>query len=61
MEKKPERHEKRAADTTRGAKGRKGQDTRKQRNSIMQKSEASRFCPRLLREDEDRKPAFVGV
>lgn len=40
---------------------RKRQDVRKQRNSIMQKSEASRFCPHLLREDEDRKPAFVGA
>ncbi|MDB0716776.1 hypothetical protein PL498_05775 [Bacteroides xylanisolvens] len=39
----------------------KGQDTRKQRNSIMQKSEASRFCPRLLREDENRKQTFVGA
>ena len=42
-------------------KGRKGQDTRKVKNNIMQKSEASRFCPRLLREDENRKPAFVGA
>ena len=40
---------------------RKGQDARKQRNSIMQKSEASRFCPRLLREDENRKQTFVGA
>lgn len=38
---------------------RKGQDTRKQRNSIMQKSETSRFCPYLLREDENRKQTFV--
>lgn len=59
MEKKPERHEKRAADTTRVQRERKGQDARKQRNSIMQKSEASRFCPRLLREDENRKQTFV--
>lgn len=46
-------------------KGRKGnargRTPVKGRNNIMQKSEASRFCPRLLREDENRKPAFVGA
>lgn len=61
VEKKPERHEKRAADTKGVQRERKGQDARKQRNSIMQKSEASRFCPRLLQEDENRKQTFVGA
>lgn len=61
VEKKPERHEKERRTRQGVQRERKGQDARKQRNSIMQKSEASRFCPRLLREDENRKQTFVGA
>lgn len=61
VEKKPERHEKIAADTTRGAKGRKGQDTRKQRNSIMRHRSASPAKSQTFPQLGKAEPArFLG-
>lgn len=62
MEKKREKGTKKSGGDDKGRKGNaRGRTPVKGRNNIMQKSEASRYCPRLLREDENRKQTFVGA